>query len=133
MNASAPVAIAQNLYAAFGRGDLPFILDGLATDVEWAYPGPDTIPFAGRFRGRDAVTGFFAKLSESVELLEFEPRTFVNDGETVVVLGHERGNARRTGRAFEVDWAHVFIIREGKVASFVEYTDTAAVAAAIEG
>lgn len=133
MTVTTPLTSVQNLYAAFGRGDLPFILDRLAEDVEWGYPGPDTIPYAGRFQGRNAVAGFFAKLGESVEFQAFEPRTFLSEGGTVVVLGRERGSARRTGRAFDVDWAHVFVLREGKVASFVEYTNTSAVAAAFGG
>lgn len=31
----APIETVQQIYAAFGRGDVPFILSQLADDVEW--------------------------------------------------------------------------------------------------
>ena len=39
--------------------------------------------------------------------------------------------ARSTGKVIDVDWAHVFKTRNGKVVAFQEFFDTAAVLAAM--
>jgi ketosteroid isomerase-like protein len=47
---------AQEGYAAFGRGDVPAILELLTDDIEWIEPGPpDVIPAAGTYRGKEEV------------------------------------------------------------------------------
>ena len=47
-----------------------------------------------------------------------------------MVLGHERQRVKATGLTVENDFAMVFTIRDGKIARFRNYEDTAAVAAA---
>ena len=64
-------------------------------------------------------------LLETLTLEAFEPRQFIAQEDTVVVLGSYRGTARETGRRFATEWAQVFTLREGKVTKFREYADTA--------
>jgi hypothetical protein len=116
----------QEAYAAVGRGDIPALLDLLTEDVEWALQGPAVIPFAGTRYGREGVAEFFSLLGETVEFQEFEPREFVAQGDTVVVLGFERNLIKPTGRTFEQEWAHVYTLRDGKVAKHRALEDTAA-------
>lgn len=121
------VHIVQESYAAFGRGDIPSVLNLLTDDVEWTVPGPaDILPHAGTFRGREQVERFFTQLSQAIEYEQFEARDFVAGGEGVVALGYEKGRARPTGRTFEGHWAMVFVLRAGRIASFRAYADTAA-------
>ncbi len=84
------VAVVQGTYAAVGRGDIPALLGLLTDDVEWTLQGPAVIPFARTRHGREAVAEFFAQVGETIEFLQFEPRDFVAQGDTVVVLGYER-------------------------------------------
>lgn len=49
----------QDIYAAFWRGDIPFILNALAEDVEWHEPPGGEAPFKGTYRGREGVGQFF--------------------------------------------------------------------------
>lgn len=68
------VAAVRSVYAAFTRGDIHAVLEGLTDDVEWILPGPaGTLPFAGVRRGRAQVLQFFAVLAET---LTFEQFTF---------------------------------------------------------
>jgi len=46
-------------------------------------------------------------------------------GDQVVVLGEDAACVRATGKVLEGEWAHVFTLRNGKVARFHEYLDTA--------
>jgi ketosteroid isomerase-like protein len=43
----------RDLYDAFGRGDIPTILNLLADDVDWYDPGPPAVTHAGRYRVRE--------------------------------------------------------------------------------
>jgi ketosteroid isomerase-like protein len=125
--------VVQGTYEAVGRGDIPALLELLTDDVQWTFQGPSTIPFAGTRRGREGVAEFFSLVGENLEFQEFEPREFVAQGDTVVALGIERSLVRPTGRTFEQEWAHVYRLRDGKVAEFLALEDTAAHAFALEG
>jgi uncharacterized protein len=124
--------VVQGAYEAVGRGDIPALLDLLTDDVQWTFQGPSTIPFAGTRRGREGVAEFFSLVGENLEFQEFEPREFVAQGNTVVVLGFERSLVRPTGRTFEQEWAHVYKLRDGKVAESLAFEDTAAHAVTLE-
>lgn len=124
------VEIVQEAYAAFGRGDMPALLAGVNPHTEWEHAGPREIPWAGSFHDHEGVTKFFAALGGEAEFEVFEPRTFVAQGDRVVVLGFERVRSKRTGQTYETHWAHAFTLADGKITQFREYTDTAAIARA---
>jgi uncharacterized protein len=126
------VEVVQETYEAVGRGDIPALLDLLTDDVEWTFQGPSVIPFAGTRRGREGVAEFFSLVGETLEFERFEPREFVAQGDKVVVLGFERSAVKPTGRSFEQEWAHVYKLRDGKVAEFLALEDTAAHAVAFD-
>ena len=125
------VKTVQELYTAFGRGDIPFILNALAEDVEWHEPPGGEAPFKGVYRGRDGVGQFFTWLAEAVEVEAFEPREFYPGNDAVVALGRYRFRSRKTGKAYETGWAMVWRFRDGKVARFEIYKDSATEAAAL--
>ncbi len=122
----------QHLYEVLGRGDIPALLELLTDDVEWVYQGPSVIPFAGTRHGREGVAEFFALLSRTLEFEQFEPREFVAQGDTVVVLGFERNLIKPTGRTFEQEWVHYFTLKDGKIAKVRSFEDTAAYVAAFD-
>ena len=126
------VEVVQETYEAVGRGDISAHLDLLTDDVEWTFQGPSVIPFTGTRCGREGVAEFFSLVGRNLEFERFEPREFVAQGDTVVVLGFERSIVKPTGRTFEQEWAHVYKLRDGKVAEFLALEDTAAHAVAFD-
>ena len=131
MSAEVNVQTAKDGYAAFGGGDLPGILALLTDDIEWVNPGPpDVIPGAGTHRGKDAVAAFFGTLAQSTDFQAFEPREFIAQGDHVVALIHSEATVRSTGRKVVDDAAHLWTFRDGKVARFQVFQDTAALVAA---
>ena len=131
MDMQGNVKTVQELYTAFGRGDIPSILNALAEDVEWHEPPGGEAPFKGTYRGREGVGQFFTWLAEAVEVEAFEPREFYAHGDTVVALGRYRFRTRKTGKAYDTDWAMVWRFRGNKVVGFEIYKDSAAEAAAL--
>jgi ketosteroid isomerase-like protein len=91
---------------------------------------PAEIPWAATLRGREQVAGWFARVSEAAEFEQFALQEICAQGGTVMTLVHERFRIKATGCTVDNNLAQVFKLRGGKVVSFREYYDTAAVAAA---
>jgi ketosteroid isomerase-like protein len=125
-----PSIIVQNLYAAFGRGDVAGLLELLSDDVDWCFIGDRQAGYAGRVRGKAAVAEWLAQVARADDIQGFEPREFLAGADHVTVLGWERTIARSSGREFESDWVHVFGLRGGKVCRFVGALDSEASATA---
>jgi len=119
------VRVVQEMFADFGRGNIAGVLDRLTDDIEWRLGGPTEIVYAGTRRGRDQVAEFFKLLGETAEFEVFEPQDYIAQGDRVVVLGHERQRLKKTGDVVEIDWAMVFTLRDGKIARYRSFEDTA--------
>ena len=123
--------VIHDVYAAFGRGDVPGVLAMLTDDVTWKTPGPpDVIPYAGVRNGRDQVAEYFTAFGTSAETTAFDPQHFFADGDMVVVLGHYTLTVVKTGKVIDNDWVHSFTITGGKISAFQGFEDSAAVVAA---
>lgn len=135
MSERANEAAVRGIYASFLRNDLPAVLDALTEDVEWTWYGPDAIPFAGTWLGREGVEKWFQVIADTIEFRRWDPADFefVAQGDTVVVRGYEEDTARATGRDFDQRWVQFMTLRDGKVARFRQFPDTAAVSAAFAG
>ena len=132
MNDKTNADVVQQAYAAFGQGDILAFLSLLADDVEWTLQGPSVIPYAGTRHGHEGVEEFFSLVGETIEFEQFEPRKFVTQGDTVIVLGYERSLVKSTGRTFEQEWVHIYTLRDGKIDKVRIIDDTAAQVAAFE-
>ena len=122
-----PIETVQQIYAAFGRGDVPAILQHLAEDVEWEYAtAPNPIPWLQPLSGRDQVPRFFEALFAHVEITHFEVTKIFGDADTVVDLVTLHYTARATGRQVqEVDEVHIWHFNAaGQVQRFRHRADT---------
>ena len=71
----------KDIYAAFGRGDIPAILDKLDDNVEWDVEVPTPgVPWLQPRRGKASVPAFFESLAP-LTFTTFEPHTFFADGQ----------------------------------------------------
>lgn len=119
------VTVVRDAYGAFALGDIQGILDALTDDVVWELPGPPEIPYAGSFNGKEGVADFFRILTQTEDVQAFEPHRFFADGDMVVVLGHYVAHVQETRAVAHADWVHVFTFRNGKIAKWRDYLDTA--------
>lgn len=117
-------------YQLFKNKDIEGLLALYADDVEWVGNESENIPFAGNYRGKAEVARFFSDLDQAQEAVRFEPEAFIAEDDRVVVTGQATWSVKATGQQYEDPWAHVFTIRDGKVARFQHYNDTAAAEAA---
>ena len=94
------VEVVRELYAAFGRGDVPAILDGLTDDVVWYDPVAPEVPHAGSYRGREGGRPFLCRrTAETLEIDEFAPTSFLAQRDRIVVLGSLHARVKETGRS----------------------------------
>ena len=125
-----PAAVIQRLYEAFGRGDMPAILDAIDPEVDWSAqidaPGAELVPMFQNGRGHDAVLRYFGGVAD-LEFHMFEPRAFYVDGDVVLVELVLDFSHRTTGKRAHVDEIHRFVVREGRVVHYRPYADTAAI------
>ncbi len=125
----------QHIYAAFGRGDVPAILAHLADSVEWEYGLRSTdVPWLQPRQGRAEVPRFFASLSD-LEFHHFQPKTFLEQDDVVVVLVDLEATVKATGkRIVEEDEVHLWYFNEaGQVRKFRHRADTHQHWAALRG
>jgi hypothetical protein len=129
-----PVAQVQKLYAAFGRGDVPAILEMMRPDVEWEHDTTDHgIPWIRPGRGREAVAAFFGEVAK-LELHAFTPEAFLTDGRHVAVFVRHDATNRATGKRIGGVELHYWTFDpEGRVARMKHFVDTAEHLAAARG
>jgi hypothetical protein len=127
---SDPTETIRDLYARFERGDVPGVLAALAPDVQWTEA--EGFPHGGTYVGRDAVlSNVFLTLAAEWQVFTVTPREFVAGTDIVVALGEYRGTCRASGHSFQAPFAHVWRLRDGRVAAFCQHTDTALVQRAV--
>lgn len=124
------IRLVEKAYETFKSGEIAALLDLFSDDIKWDQPAVDSVPFFKSRMGREEVAEFFSLLAQNQESVEFEPTQFVASGDVVIALGRYTWRVTSTGRQWQSDWAQAFTIRDGKIASFKEYTDTGAMAAA---
>jgi uncharacterized protein len=120
------IHVIQGIYAAFGRGDIPWILDQLAEDVAWDYGLADVgIPWLCARSGRDSVGKFFEALA-GFRIQKFEIKAVIGQDRLVMALIEVEATVALTGRRV-VDPAEVHVWHfdeHGKVLRFRHAADT---------
>ena len=119
-------------YSALKAGDMAAFREIAAPDimVRWNGP-PDLVPWAGEHHGVEAVLAFFGKVGAALEVLGVEPveRLVTDDKALIVLKGHWR--VRATGQELYLRAANLFSFRDGQVAAYEVFPDSAAFARAL--
>ena len=120
------VATVQDIYDAFGKGDVPRILSHISEGVVWEYgAGASDVPWLQPRSGRKGAAEFLASLVD-LRFDKFQPKTFLESGDLVVVVLDIVGTVASTGqRITEEDQIHLWHFNgDGQVERFRHRTDT---------
>ena len=118
------VEAVRGMYEAFGRGDVPAVLGAMAADIEWHEA--EGMPYGGVYHGPDEVAQkVFGPLLEDVPDFALTPEEFIPSGDTVAAVVRYTGTGKATGKALNLLVAHVWDVRDGKIARFRQFADTA--------
>ena len=125
--ATAQLDVVANFYANLAKGDVPTVLGLLAPDVKWTEA--EGFPYySGTWVGPQAVLdNLLKRLAADWTDFSATPKDSLIEGTRIVSFGTYRGIYKQTGKAMRSDFAHVWTVKDGKIASFLMYTDTAKV------
>ena len=126
MNAEQNKQLVVEGYRRFQNKDIEGVLERFSDDVDCVAPKLDCAPFSGSFHGKTEARQYFAELDAAQEATRFEPVAFIAEGDKVVVIGSATWHVKATGLDYDSEWVHVFTVRDGKVARFQQFVDTAA-------
>jgi ketosteroid isomerase-like protein len=118
--------VVKQAYEAYGRRDVPAILELIAEKTDWKFVGPASLPYAGLRTNPKEVAAFFEDVARADETTVFEPREFIEAGEHVTVLGWTKVTARDTQKTFETEWVHITTVQDGKITRWRGFANTAA-------
>lgn len=127
------VRLVQELYDAFGRGDVPAVLAKLDASIAWREAeGNPYQPSGEAWIGPEAVLeSLFVRLASEWDGFAVHPRRVHGAGDVVVVEGRYTGRYLATGKELDAQICHVWTLRDGKATSFQQYADTAQLQAAM--
>ena len=118
------VEAVKSLYEAFGRGDVPAVLGAMAADIEWHEA--EGMPYGGVHHGPEEVAqNVFGPQIEDIPDFAVTPEEFITSGDTVAVVARYTGTGKATGKALNLQVVHVWDVRDGKIARFRQFADTA--------
>ena len=109
----------QSGYEAFGRGDIPAVLDIFADDIDWNVT--EVLPQGGQLHGKDEIGGFFERLPTIWEGLSLDVDDFVASGDRVCVIG--RASGTHDGKQMSYGFVHAWTLSDGDATRFDEYAD----------
>jgi ketosteroid isomerase-like protein len=131
MSAEKNLRIVQDMYAAFGRGDLGFVLDQIDDDCDGFCVVSATatgVPWhlGASVKGKPAAVAYFEALGSSVDHERFEQKDFAATGDHVYSTVRLVQRIRATGKTLEQpEVVHHFTFRSGKVIRCRILEDTA--------
>ena len=126
------VRLVEALYVAIDADDHPAIHKLVARDLSWEVL--KNYPEGGDYLGADAVfegNGFFPSLYAKFDDWHTRRDEHVDGGGQVVTLGRYMGRVIANGARIDVPFAHVWTLRDGRIARMRQFTDTAEFVSAV--
>jgi ketosteroid isomerase-like protein len=110
-------------YERFSRGDLERALDLWSDDFVWEGANAPELPGSGRHEGKQAATEVLQRAVGAWDKFELSADEFVEQGDTVVVLGHT--DLAKGERSARVPFVHIWRYRtDDEICRLQILTDT---------
>ena len=124
----------EDVYAAFSRGDMPFILANLAPEARWDFNVRDSdVPWHVPASGANEVPNLLGALLANVAIEAFEPKQFIASGDEVIADIRIAFVVNRNGKRVEQEQLHWWTVKGGRITRLRHFEDTAQVLAAWRG
>ena len=118
-----PKELVESLYQAIKDKDFPVIREICDPEIDWVQN--DGFPGGGRRHGvEEVISKVLLGFGREWETFAFQPGETIGAGDCVIVLGRYRGRHRATGNKLDAAAAHVYDIKDRKIARFRQYADT---------
>jgi ketosteroid isomerase-like protein len=116
----------QAAYAALGRNDPSVLFGAMDPAINWFQAEGNPLADRNPYVGPQAVAdGVFGRLLAAIDNFTAVPRTFIDAGDDVVVIGRYGGTMKNGGARLDSPFCHVWRFDGGKIVAFQQFTDTA--------
>ncbi|MFC4273141.1 hypothetical protein GQF03_08125 [Sneathiella chungangensis] len=123
----------DSYYKALQSGKESDLREIVAPDILVQYhDATGLLPWGGTWQGFDAFRTFLSHVAEHLVIENVEPLERLIAEDSVVVVLRGRWLAKATGRRIEAVVSNIFTIREGRVAGYQVFPDSAAFAMALD-
>jgi ketosteroid isomerase-like protein len=112
----------EERYQRFRQGDVEGALDLWTDDFVWEGPNSPELPGAGRHEGKQAAVEVLQQAVGAWDSFELSADEFIEQGDTVIVLGHT--DVAKEGRSARVPVVHIWRFRDDQVCRLQTLTDT---------
>ncbi len=126
-----PRAVVIRYVEAVRAGDAEVIHDSFAEDATWHYPGD--LPMSKVWQGRDAIINDFLGGMGPILVpgtMEIELVSTIAEGDRVVAEWTSKAKTVHGG-TYDNRCIGIYTVRDGRIVSVIEYTDTRHVAAVL--
>ena len=110
----------EKMFAAFGNGHVEKFLETVSPDTIWIYHGTQVIP-KGVYEGKEGARRFITNILNNTQIINFEPRQYICEGDTVVVLGREHQQIKRSGKELKQEWVQVYTVKDNLITRMEEF------------
>ncbi len=123
--------IVRQIYAAFGQGDIPAIINHLDDNVQWESWADNTaqkagVPWLKAQKGKEGVMAFFQCVGSMLQIKDFQILNIMEGGNQVAAEVRIEAEVPSTGEHLRDEELHLWTFNEaGKVTRMRHYADTA--------
>lgn len=123
------IEMVKSGYEAFAVGNIPAVLELFAPDIVWhECPGFPWIEGDGILIGADAIVqNAIAPLPVHFDGFAIDVTDFIDGGDRIVMEGYYTGTYKATGKSFRANAAHIWTIKDGKLARYFQCVDVATI------
>ena len=125
--------IIDRFFQALASQNLNAALELVTTDAIFEAQGPASVPIYGRYNGHDGVCQFLSILGDLFETEKFEIRESIENSTSAFAFGYMQHRVRKTDRVFRSEFSLYCQVREGRIAAYKMFEDTAALENAYNG
>jgi ketosteroid isomerase-like protein len=124
----------KRFYRLYAIKDIPSTMDLFDPQVEM-HPAENFIYATGKpYIGPEEIrNNIFTRMDADWDGFTATTEEVLGAGEVVIARGRYRGTFKATGTAIDAEFVHVFRFKNGKIAMWQSYTDTAQFKEAISG
>jgi uncharacterized protein len=123
------IDVIKSAFDAFHNGDAEGMKAAWADDIRWEGSGDEELPGGGEYQGPDDVLAALGSIRERWDSFQAQPDEFIEQGDTVVVLGHIEGTTN--GKNVKAPFVHIWRMQDGKAKRVQALTDTLEVGRAL--
>lgn len=116
--------IVDKMFRAFGAKDVDAVVDTFSDDAVLIYHGTQVMP-AAKFQGKDGARMFFEFNINALDVVFFNTNEFVEEGNTLIVLGNEHFISRQDGAHLKNAWVQIYTITDGLISKMEEFATSA--------